>query len=37
MGNNVYGNKLTSSEDDVTRQHWRSRVGHRDNVMGFGH
>jgi len=26
------GINLSQSDDDVARQHWRSRVGHRDNV-----
>jgi len=29
------GINLSQSDDDVARQHRRSRVGHRDNVTVF--
>ena len=29
------GINLSQSDDDVARQHRRSRVGHRDNVIGW--
>ena len=31
-GTMFMGINLSQSDDDVARQHWRSRVGHRDNV-----